>query len=203
MNVKNLQWEQQLEKSRLSNQQLEFCQWFTLSYLHENEPESFLTRCRNMLNGKFYIYLDKRSKTYKQLSEKVALLWHFPLSKEIYQIKGIQESLNENIEYHWNIIDKEEKKGFHTKHPDQILDQIAEKHLTDVEKFNMQDKSNLSENFKVLTISPFDIILTKQTMPQVIADSRTKFESIFRPYKEQQKIHYYLKDNEWIVNQII
>ena len=45
------------------------------------------------------------------------------------------------------------------------MDQIADKQLTDVEKFNMQDKSNLSENFKVLIISPYDIILTKQTMP--------------------------------------
>ncbi|CAK60335.1 unnamed protein product (macronuclear) [Paramecium tetraurelia] len=203
MNANLLQWEQQIEKSRLSNQQLDFCQYFTLSYIYENEPESFLGRCRLIQNGNIYIYLDRRSKNYKQLSQNVSLLWHFPLSKEIYQIKAQQNSLIENIENHWSLIDKEEKKNFHTKFPDQVLDQIAEKQLTDIEKFNMQDKNNLSENFKVIKISPFDIIQTKQTMPQVIADSRTKFESIFRPYKEEQKIHYYFKENQWFSNQII
>jgi hypothetical protein len=37
--------------------------------------------------------------------------------------------------------------------------------LTDVDKFNMQDKQELSTNFRVIAISPYEVTLTRETMP--------------------------------------
>ncbi len=53
----------------------------------------------------------------------------------------------------------------------------------DLDKFNSPDKISVSSNYALLLLCPVQIEHTIYHMPQVIADGRKKFESLFSPYK--------------------
>ncbi|KAM3132877.1 hypothetical protein pb186bvf_015025 [Paramecium bursaria] len=196
-----IKWVISLLKSITNNQQLEFTNQIYISYVFQDKPFLQMIKYRFIRDGEIICFFDKRSKTFKQLSKYIQILWHFPLSKEKYIISCIQEEVQDHNlkEEFWQLVDKEERKSYHSIPPDQF---VEEKQQSDLEKFNPLDKDELSFNFAVIKFVPYQVEHTKDVMPQVIADSRTSFESIFKPYKKVSKVLHTIEKNEWISRQL-
>lgn len=212
-----LLWKKSLEKSILNNKQLEFHNYFYLSFIKDKNPEIEMLKFRAFIDHPTYsnsflvATLDSRSKAVQSFKDNtnnlLEICWFFPLSREKYRIKTKLSLLckefcindndggNSNLEKTqkelilanvWDKHSKEEKKEFHNKTPDEIS--LEKEKMSDLDKFNSQDKNEISNNLMIILLEPIDIEHLTLPMPQVIADARhPNFESLFQPYKSQKK----------------
>ena len=220
-NIENL-WKKSLTKSILNNRQLEFHGFFNFAFLNKGNPEIELIKFREFIdfpsNSFLISTIDQRTKTYNILKENLSNLleicWFFPLSREKFKLK-VKISLLKNDVYLsnsknpidsskqldilkiiWDKLDKEEKKEFHKKSPDSKT--IEKEQLTDIDRFNCPEKTEISENLVIILYEPLEVEHSIFPMPQVVADGRhTKFESLFQPYKVQKKyVHVYNEEKK-------
>ncbi|EGR30668.1 hypothetical protein IMG5_126240 [Ichthyophthirius multifiliis] len=96
----------------------------------------------------------------------------------------------------WDRNENEKRKLYHETHPDTY------KVNNDLDKYNLQSKNNLSPNYAILIFRPYMIEHSCFIMPQVIANGRKQFESIFKPYKKNQKFIHQIEKNEWKVYEL-
>lgn len=134
------------------------------------------------------------------MSAQVQILWYFPLSREKYIFDAAIHRVDDAVQRdsYWLKVDKEERKSYHNLEPDHYYDKVAEKQLQDIDKFNSQEKELLSENFAVVVCRPGQVEYCKEPGPQVIADSRTKFESLFKPYKKSERYLHEIVNGQWV-----
>lgn len=163
--ISKLTWKLSLEKSILNNRQIHFYNLIFLSYFNAstNQPEleSFFFKFFNKNN--FIFTLDKRTDLFQILvkNENCELGWFFNLSREKYRIKGkikiVSSITEENLDFFvktWDSLNVEEKKSFQQPIPNCPT---VEKPLRyDIDKFNSPDKVEISDNFCVLEVIPFE-----------------------------------------------
>ncbi|EAR97373.3 pyridoxamine 5'-phosphate oxidase-related FMN-binding protein (macronuclear) [Tetrahymena thermophila SB210] len=169
--------------------------------------------------------IDSRKNTFNEMKNNkvVELCWYFPLTKEQYKIKchfsfialqqtqindiqiteeilieQLPQNQRELLENAWNKVDKEAKKLYQSPHPDTC--KPNQEPLDDLERFNTPEKNKISNNFALLVLTPFRMEHTSFAMPQVVADGRKEFESIFKPYKKHSKYLYVIENNQWKVH---
>ena len=166
-------WTQSLEKSVLNNRQIYFYNLIFLSYFNtttnQSELESFFFKFFNKNN--FIFIIDKRTDLFHILAKNLCceLGWFFNLSREKYRVKGkihiISSPTEENIDLFaktWDILSVEEKKSFHQPISNCLT--VEKPLLYDIDKFNSPEKVEISENFGVLEVIPFEGTPTSENL---------------------------------------
>ena len=214
-------WKKSLNKSLINNRQLEFHDFFYLSYLNISEPEIDYFRFRDFVdhqgNSLIISTLDKRGKNFQILKDNLKnmleMCWFFPLSREKFRIKVRISFLSQDFYLNhtkyqlelkkqeeikkciWDKLSKDEKKEFHNKLPDTLTPE--KEVLPDIDRFNSPDKTDISENLAIVLLEPIEIEHSIFPMPQVAADARhSKFESLFQPYKVQKKYRHIFNEEK-------
>lgn len=158
-------WALSLEKSILNNRQIHFYNLIFLSYFNattnQAELESFYFKFFNQNN--FIFTIDKRTELFHILVKNISceLGWFFNLSREKYRIKGkiniLPRITEENLDLFaktWDSLSVEEKKSFHQPISNCLT--VEKPLLYDIDKFNSPDKVEISENFCILEVLPFE-----------------------------------------------
>lgn len=190
-------WLQALSQSFNKNQFLDYCSILTAGVIKDSKVNLFPIRFQGFYQETLTVFYDKRSALFNNLvNQPCEFLWHFPLTSEFFKFTAnvFEDGTEENRLAYWHSLSQREKQGYCGLPPDcPVLDA---KQL-DLDRFKPQEAVNVSENFAVLRIRPFEVEHSRFLDKSAVGNSRKSFESLPQPDSISKKWLHRLGDRGW------
>lgn len=166
-------WLSALQTSYRNNLQLECAKTVNIATISNGCATISALTLQNFDGDVLEFHVDARHHIVRDLSVESSceLIWHFPLSRETYQIRQPQISFvrdGEILTTRWETLTKQLKERYWSLPPDSYMSPDEE------EQFTAQEACLVSENFCIFRVKPVLVVHTTYKAPEVVSESRKK-----------------------------
>lgn len=195
-------WFQALNQSFSKNQFLDYSSLLTAGVIKDSRVCLFPLRFQGFYQELLTVFIDKRSAFYDNLlAQPCEILWHFPATSEFFKFTAnvFDDNAEDIRSAYWTNLTQREKQGYCGLPPDCPASNMKQ---LDLDRFKPQEAFNVSENFAVLRIRPFEVEHSKFLDKSAIGNSRKTFESLPQPDSVSKKWLHRLRETGWEITEL-
>lgn len=195
-------WFQALNQSFSKNQFLDYSSLLTAGVIKDLKACLFPLRFQGFFQETLTVFVDKRSAFYDcLLTQPCEVLWHFPATCEFFKLTSnvFEDNAQEARMAYWNNLTQREKQGYCGLPPDCP---VVNARQLDLDRFKPQEALNVSENFAVLRIRPFEVEHSKFLDKSAVGNSRKTFESLPQPDSISRKWLHRQTESGWEITEL-